>query len=110
MLVKYGSGKNKSKEYHYTMNNLQSSISDYLEFCKFQKRLDSKTLKAYKIDLTQFERIQSNQLLKYSDPHLIEYFISLLHKTFKPKTVKRKIACEISRTIDSTENYTPAYN
>lgn len=74
------------------MNNLQSSISDYLEFCKFQKRLDFKTLKAYKIDLTQFERFQSNQLLKYSDPHLIENFISLLHKTFKPKTVKRKIA------------------
>jgi integrase/recombinase XerD len=74
------------------MNNLQSSISVYLEFCKFQKRLDFKTLKAYKIDLSQFERFQSNQLLKYSDSHLIENFISLLHKTFKPKTVKRKIA------------------
>ena len=35
------------------MNELQSMISSYLEFCKNQKRLDPKTLKAYRIDLSQ---------------------------------------------------------
>ena len=36
------------------MNNLQITIENYLEYCRIQKRLDSKTLKAYRIDLRQF--------------------------------------------------------
>ena len=36
------------------MNNLQNHIKNYLEYCKMQKRLDEKTLKAYRIDLQQF--------------------------------------------------------
>ena len=74
------------------MRKLQSTISDYLEFCKLQKRLDIKTLKAYKIDLSQFEQFKSNHNSKYNDPHLIESFISTLHQIYKPKTVKRKVA------------------
>ena len=38
------------------MNNLQTRIEEYLKYCKIQKRLDAKTLKAYKIDLAQFMR------------------------------------------------------
>ena len=37
------------------MNNLQLLISNYLEYCKTQKRLDEKTLKAYIIDLKQLQ-------------------------------------------------------
>ena len=33
------------------MHNLQSKITDYLNYCQTQKRLDTKTLKAYRIDL-----------------------------------------------------------
>lgn len=36
------------------MNNLQNLIKNYLNYCQQQKQLDSKTLKAYQIDLTQF--------------------------------------------------------
>ena len=32
------------------MNNLQTHINNYLEHCRHQKRLDSKTLKAYRIE------------------------------------------------------------
>lgn len=32
----------------------QFTIENYLEYCRIQKRLDSKTLKAYRIDLRQF--------------------------------------------------------
>ena len=39
------------------MNNLQTHITNYLEHCRHQKRLDSKTLKAYRIDLQQFYAI-----------------------------------------------------
>ena len=41
------------------MNNLQPHINNYLEHCRHQKRLDSKTLKAYRIDLQQFYAIFS---------------------------------------------------
>ena len=36
------------------MNDLQILIDNYLEYCKSQKRLDSKTINAYRIDLRQF--------------------------------------------------------
>ena len=36
------------------MNELQTSINDYLNYNKTQKRLDEKTLNAYRIDLDSF--------------------------------------------------------
>ena len=47
------------------MNNLQTQINTYLEHCQNQKRLDTKTIKAYRIDLKQFHNHFSN--LKTSD-------------------------------------------
>ena len=74
------------------MNNLQTQINTYLEHCQDQKRLDTKTIKAYRIDLKQFHNHFSN--LKSSDitPDMLEEYISDLHQEYKPKTVKRKIA------------------
>lgn len=74
------------------MNDLHTTIENYLEFCKEQKRLDSKTIKAYKIDLRQFETqifLPDTTAIK---PQLLEGYISTLHEIYKPKTVKRKIA------------------
>lgn len=74
------------------MNDLQTHIQNYLEYCKNQKRLDDKTLKAYRIDLTQFyHQIPSTDISNIS-PALLENFIATLHQEYKPKTVKRKIA------------------
>lgn len=74
------------------MNDLLSQINTYLHYCQFQKRLDDKTLKAYKIDLIQFsEQIESHNVHDIS-PALLENFIADLHQRYKPKTVKRKIA------------------
>jgi site-specific recombinase XerD len=33
---------------------IENLTKNYLEFCKYQKNLNDKTLKAYKIDLQQF--------------------------------------------------------
>ena len=45
------------------MSNLQTHIENYLKYCEEQKRLDYKTLKAYKIDLSQFcQSISTNNL------------------------------------------------
>lgn len=63
--------------------------NQYLEYCQYRKELDAKTLKAYRIDLRQyFDYIQDN----IPDKQLIEDYITFLHKTYKQKTVKRKIA------------------
>lgn len=74
------------------MKNLQTIISDYLLFCRNQKRLDNKTIKAYKIDLSQFSNFQSCDFSRSIIPNSIEDFISTLHQSYKPKTVRRKIA------------------
>lgn len=74
------------------MNDLQTHLNHYLDYCLYQKRLDEKTLKAYRIDLTQFcNRFPSTDLAEIA-PALLEEFIVELHQKYKPKTVKRKIA------------------
>ena len=74
------------------MNNLQSHISIYLKYCDTQKRLDEKTIKAYQIDLKQFtEAMQSSNVTQITS-EVLENHIATLHRQYKPKTVKRKIA------------------
>lgn len=77
------------------MKNLQDIIKDYLTFCRSQKRLDSKTLKAYSIDLKQFAAfLTPNYVNNVSliNREVLENFIAFLHNSYKPKTVKRKLA------------------
>lgn len=74
------------------MDNLQTQITSYLEYCLTQKRLDEKTIKAYKIDLFQFsDGISTTSLLEIT-PTILENYIKKLHEKYKPKSVKRKIA------------------
>lgn len=74
------------------MNNLKKHIEDYLLYCQYQKRLDKKTLNAYRIDLSQFAEYSGSTDIIYTTPGTLEDFISKLHLKYKPKTVKRKIA------------------
>ena len=74
------------------MNTIKLHIKKYLNYCSLQKRLDSKTIKAYRIDLTQFaNHIAETQLTEITQDTL-ELYISHLHQNYQPKTVKRKIA------------------
>ena len=74
------------------MNHLQKITIEYLELCQYQKRLDPKTLKAYRIDLRQFsDTVRAENILSIT-PTLLEEYIKTLHLTYKPKTAKRKIA------------------
>lgn len=69
--------------------NIREKVDQYLEFCRFRKELDAKTLKAYRIDLEQyFAFMYCNE----PEKNQIEEFITELHKRYKQKTVKRKIA------------------
>lgn len=72
-------------------------IKKYLEYCQFRKKLDQNTLKAYRIDLRQFLECTKEEI---PDKAKIEDYITELHKNYKPKTIKRKIA-----TIRAYYNY-----
>lgn len=74
------------------MNNLQTHISSYLEYCLAQKRPDEKTIKAYRIDLIQFyNEISISDPCKIA-PYDLEKYIEKMHRKYKPKSVRRKIA------------------
>jgi integrase/recombinase XerD len=72
------------------MCKLANYIADYLVFCDNNKKLNSKSIKAYSIDLTQFSK-HFEKLDDINRDSLSEY-IADLHKKYKPKTVKRKLA------------------
>ena len=74
------------------MNNLQTHINNYLEYCKHNKRLDEKTLKAYRIDLSQFRLLVEFNDISNITHHNLENILSKLHEKYKPRTAKRKIA------------------
>lgn len=71
---------------------ITTQIENYVTFCKFQKRLDEKTIKAYKIDLAQFSALLPVHTVTEISIENLENYISFLHQTYKPKTAKRKIA------------------
>lgn len=69
--------------------NVQRYLPAYLEYCEFRKELDKKTLKAYRIDLRQYFGSVGGELPKKQE---LDKYITELHKCYKQKTVKRKLA------------------
>ena len=57
-----------------------TQITNYLTFCKTQKCLDEKTIRAYKIDLTQFSSSMSAETSLYDiTSRQLEAYIAHLH-------------------------------
>ncbi len=73
------------------MENSNTIISKYLDFCKNNKNLNSKTLKSYYIDLKQFYDYIVNNGNEISRD-VVNNYIAYLQQNYKIKTVKRKIA------------------
>ena len=71
--------------------NTNALISVYLQYCQFEKGLSDKTIKAYRNDLTQFSRYVGSNIT-ICDKFLMQSYLSHLHKRYKMKSVKRKIA------------------
>ena len=69
--------------------NYTDQMNKYLEYCRFRKELDGNTLKAYRIDLRQFFEYTRKDI---PSREAIEDYITELHKKYKQKTIKRKIA------------------
>lgn len=73
------------------MTTLETLMKEYLDHCITHKKLDFKTIKAYRIDLNQFLSLIPTSTLPVSKEILMEY-LSNIHKMYQPRTIKRKIA------------------
>lgn len=71
--------------------NTDTLIARYIAYCEIEKGLDPKTLKAYQIDLRQFAHFAQSTDGCLSKENLQAY-LAIMHRKFKIKSVKRKIA------------------
>lgn len=74
------------------MNEFNMIIQKYLEYCENREKLDPKSIRAYRFDLKQYSAFISDDLYKAAELENLEKYIEYLLKTYKTKTVKRKIA------------------
>lgn len=73
------------------MNNFILYTKEYYAFCQLRKHLNPKTLKAYRIDLQQFADYCYN-CNNFLSKNSVDNYITHLHRKYKAKTIKRKIA------------------
>lgn len=73
------------------MENLSNEIKKYLFVCRDLKGLSPLTIKAYTIDMRQFADFAQSK--DWLSKETVVNYIDLLHKKYKPKSAKRKIAC-----------------
>lgn len=72
-------------------NDLQHLKENYINYCSYQRKLDSKTVKAYSLDLDQFFHFSESKNDPFSRNNLTEYLCHL-NKKYQPRTAKRKLA------------------
>ena len=74
------------------MNTLFAITENYLKYCKTQKRLDNKTLKAYQTDLSQFMSFFNNSSIHTISITDIEKIYWISASEFQTQNSKKK-AC-----------------
>lgn len=67
---------------------LKEEINKYLNYCKFQKELDDKTIKAYKADLEQFITVIGEN---NPDKEMLNAYLVYLHRMYKQKQSREKL-------------------
>jgi len=72
--------------------DIQKEITDYLHYCKGQKKLSSLSIKAYTIDLRQFYEYACSSPEQAFSKTTLSNYIRGLHEKYTDKTVKRKLA------------------
>ena len=78
---------------------LKCVIEDFLWHCEFEKKLERKTLMAYKADLSQFVNNNNDLLITDVTKEVIRTYLQTISH-FQHKTIKRKIA-----TLKAMLNY-----
>ena len=74
---------------------LKEEINKYLNYCKFQKELDDKTIKAYKADLEQFITVIGEN---NPDKEMLNAYLVYLHRMYKQKNSQEK-NCQREGTV-----------
>lgn len=74
------------------MKYTKEELDEYIYFCQYQKKLDIKTVRAYRNDLNQYIRFIEDNYDGVVDKNSIKSYFVFLHMNFKQKSVKRKIA------------------
>ena len=68
-------------------------VEDFLFHCTYEKNLSQKTIKAYKIDINQYEEFINIQKKEFHNKELLKAYVKyLFSKEYKEKTIKRKLA------------------
>ena len=76
--------------------NIRKACDLFLDYCRSSKNLSAHTLRAYEIDLNDFQRfVGVRKGVKAIDKNLLRSYLGYLkeEKGFKPTTVKRRLAC-----------------
>ena len=71
------------------MQELSTLINDYLGCCENGKKLSADTLKAYRIDLRQFQDFAGG---RWAEKETLNRYVMHLNRRFAPRSVKRKLA------------------
>lgn len=86
------------------MDKLNLLIDQFLSHCKYEKNLSPLSLKAYFIDLHQFQKFScvsfSINSINELDKYQIRNYLVQISGQYKPKTIKRKLA-----TLKAFANY-----
>lgn len=74
--------------------NVQNAIEKYLTQCAKIKKLEPLTLKAYSIDLKQFDSFAKNytNILAQLDKAIVSHYIDFISSKYTAKSLKRKVA------------------
>lgn len=67
-------------------------IGEYLKTCSWRSNLSGKTIKAYRLDLEQFERMARTRVVERIGRSDIERYVGELQGMRKPASIKRKMA------------------
>lgn len=73
------------------MLDINNLVKKYLDYCQFNKQLSAKTIKAYRIDLTQFAEYCGTEVC-WTNRNNINNYLAELQKRFKVRSTKRKLA------------------
>lgn len=71
--------------------NMELFLGRYINYCRFEKGLNAKTIKAYKSDIQQFINFVRMDDRQYDKETIQSYLVSL-HEIYTIKSIKRKLA------------------
>lgn len=73
------------------MQSMLQEISEYLVVCQYQRKLNEKTVKMYRIDLLQFQDYLDQRGMELVRESIAQYVMHM-NKKYRPRSVRRKVA------------------